>query len=298
VTAPAPSGSTIGIVGHSYSGSTVLSLMLGGAHEVFATCELEELRRRPPVARCRLCREACSFWTPDFVQQCAATDRLHEIILDRAMTRLGKRILVSADKNPRIYHRAMQRGDRIDGFLLLFKRPEGHAFSFMTHERCDLAAALDEYAVICTRSLELLAQSDRPHLVVDYDDLARSPVATLTRICAFFGITFAADMIEYWRHPRRFHTLSGNSGAYAQFFEPPRAAAELEQAYWKEEYSPAHGRWLLTHLHEIALDEKWREGLSGAQQEEIHRHRGSQETFERLLALKIWPTSTAEGGTL
>ena len=133
--------------------------------------------------------------------------------------------------------------------------------------------------------------------MVDYDDMARSPAATLTRICAFFGISFAAEMVEYWRHPRRFHTLSGNSGAYAQFFAPPRAAAELEQDYWKDSYSPAHGRWLLTHHHEIALDEKWRDGLSGAQQEEIYRHRGSQETFQRLLALKTGLTSMTDVAT-
>ena len=86
-------------------------------------------------------------------------------------------------------------------------------------------------------------------------------------------------------------------GRGQQFFDQPRVTAELEQAYWKKSYSAAHGRWLLAHHHEIALDEKWRDGLSGEQREMILRHDGSQEAFQRLLALKVSPAGAEEAVT-
>jgi hypothetical protein len=244
-----------------------------------------DITRNPDSCRCRQCgKEACPFWTPSFLESCRARpDGMHDLIRRRAAELFQASTVVYSDKNPLSYRKTLETGNRIDRFVVLFKRPEAAVFSLMTHDHCSLETALASYASRYEACFRLLADFRTPHAVVFYDDFAARPAETVAALCERLEIPFAPGMLDYAANRARFHSLGGNSGAYANLRTTEQLNADLKWDYWQRVYSPAHVDWIRKNHRTIALDEKWKTELSEKDRATVHKNGPAMRMFERLL---------------
>lgn len=245
-----------GIVGNPYSGSTLLSFVLGGAPGVFITLETTHILKNPDSCRCRQCgRGECPFWTDAFLARLRESpEDIHELVRERAARLLGASAVVFSDKDPAVYRSSLDRGRRLDGLVLLFKRPEAFVLSAVTHTSWTVEGALDRYVARQQRALGLFRDFAGPSPVVFYDDLAGRAERTVWLICRELGLPFDPGMLDFGGNRERFHTLGGNAGTYAHL--------------------KGHGR--------IVPDERWKTGLSAEMRAQIDRHGPARAMFRSL----------------
>ena len=87
---PSPPVSSIGIMSTAYSGTTLVSIVLGRARGVLFTSEVFQLRAKgTKTIGCKACGPSCSFWTPQFLELCRESSQRYDRIVDRARTLLG-----------------------------------------------------------------------------------------------------------------------------------------------------------------------------------------------------------------
>src|ERR1700751_3026531 len=100
----------IGILGTSFSGSTLLNLMLGAHPSIYAGGELSALilnRGDPAIASCTACGVACRYWT-----ETRRSEGTKANLYTTVQQIFGKRIIVDSSKS-------------IDGFKEVLASP-GH----------------------------------------------------------------------------------------------------------------------------------------------------------------------------
>ena len=129
-----------GIGATAFSGTTLLSFMLGAHRRIFATSEAYQLfqRYRAIVGKsrtletCSVHQKDCDFWTKDFSERCEQGDisDLYRRIEDYS----GETSHVVHSFIPEAYQELLREKTPFNGFIVLFKRPISFHSSRKQHE--------------------------------------------------------------------------------------------------------------------------------------------------------------------
>jgi len=275
-----------GILGTSYSGSTLLSFILGGHDRIFATSETTTLKRDGYHTECTMCRFrniSCPFWTPDLIDLCLTDmERRYATIEQAALSRLGKDIVIFSDKAPVIY-KPLLEASSIDRFIVLFKRPEAFYYSYKKHRMLNNKYdTFEEILMTYIRHYErdlALVDNGFPSFFLAYEDLVNDPLFWTYQVCEFLGVRFHNHMLAYWDSD--LHPLTGNLGPYMNAL-----GAESFVGVHKA-FDRSHVRWHTENRQSIVPDERWKKELDNYTIHAIRNHKGVQSIFAELVSRRI-----------
>jgi len=232
------------IVGAGYSGSTLLSMVLGGHPRLCAVGELRELDAfvsRDSLCGCGARSSRCAFWNgvrarlpqPDFALHAGGS---RDEFLSRGTTLLravraeaGERTVIDASKWPAWAEGQKARGVRAV-VLHLVRHPDGVVWSHV-RRGADLSEACRLWVNRNTEARRLATEAPGPSLTVRYEDFAAAPEATVASICAALGLEAAPGMLDF--RARAHHLISGNP---MRFSGSSRIEADES---WKERLPPS-----------------------------------------------------------
>ena len=217
-----------GIAGCGFSGSTLLSLMLGAHSKIFGTGEAHgairayrQLLTQQNVSNyCAMHHDACEFWTPEFRVRCDAADL---DVLYEHITRHdpGKEVVVHCFKQIVVYAEMLRRSYHMHGLIVLFKRPVAYYSSAKVHIGLSVTEACEEYAQRYSHALKLCSEHRIPVFPLFYDDLANRTENCLRSLCEWLGLEYEPGMIEPWSISERMHLVGGNTGAFMNMWDEP-----------------------------------------------------------------------------
>ncbi len=283
-----------GITRAAFSGSTLLSFMLGAHHQVFATGEAWRLFRRyrhllikdRTLDGCSVHHENCDFWTKDFSEQCE-----HAGVLDlyERIVGFSEEISVVVHSfNVKVYEELLRERTPLDGLIVLFKRPVSFYSSRKQHVGGTVEQAAASY-VSAYRATQNLSKIHRlPVATVFYEDLAAKPQETLQGLCAWMGLTYEPVMTTPWEATDRLHTIGGNVGAYMHLWKDDFREQTLDRSYWDRVFGERGTRWLHDSYRKIKLDDRWK-SLPPEEIREMEACTEAQEMFETLMAQRLLP---------
>ncbi len=215
----------------SHSGSTLLDLMLNAHPAMISVGELKQLGRFARLekkGRRRRCTCGapsvydCEFWKEVGALTEASGRHLRElnvehyadkesfdrdnVILFRSIAEAsGKEYVVDSSKHPSRLMLLLQN-PQIDIFpVFLLRNPKGQIHSAQKTPT-PLSKLISSY--VRTNREIYGAVRDRPHAVVRYEDLVRSPEATLSGLMQALGLSFDPRQLD-WATPIR-HNVGGN----------------------------------------------------------------------------------------
>ena len=199
----------INVCGASFSGTTMLDLMLGNSDDAASCGEVGSWfrpKRHDRVAiRCYCGADPCPRWEP-FGD--VPRGRFHREAFDRWGVRYlsdsTKTLSWILDSNRWGY----TQGIRVAN-VLIWKQPEAHAYSHWKR-RTPLPDARRRFVRYHTRFLGLGIQ----FVAVNYERLVRSPGPVLAEICRAVGMPYSPGREEFWK--RRHHNLFGSVGTANQ----------------------------------------------------------------------------------
>jgi hypothetical protein len=284
---PRPPVSSIGIMSTPYSGTTLVSIVLGRARGVLFTSEVFQLRNKGKrTVGCKACGPSCSFWSLEFLDLCRESSQCYDRIVDRARTLLGSTHVIFKEGGWNAYDTHLREGNRFDRFILLMKCPQAYAYSCSVHQDLPVTASLEKYSREYRGALDFVARTRIPTTVVHFDAFAEEPASQTQRICDHLGIPYTPELLDLgwkdWMHP----LAAGNAGAFSHL--RPREEFELgveKDPFWQRVYKERHIAWIRQHHGTISPDRKWEEGLSAAQKAEVERHDGAMSVFDTLRGL-------------
>lgn len=215
----------------SHSGSTLLDLMLNAHPEMISVGELKQLGRFARLekkGRRRRCTCGapsvydCEFWkevgalteatgrhlkdlnVEDYADR-DNFDRDNVVLFKAIADASGKDYIVDSSKHPTRLMLLLQNPE-IDVFpVFLLRNPKGQIHSAQKNPT-PLSKLISSY-VRTNREIHG-AVKDRPHAVVRYEELVRSPEATLSDLMRAMGLAFDARQLD-WASPVR-HNVGGN----------------------------------------------------------------------------------------
>ena len=231
------------IVGAGYSGSTLLSMLLGASADAVAVGELRAFDRFIAESNpCSCGRRAhdCSFWRPlcDEIGSTApllyaASDR--RSFLDRGADlfrmvarRAGRRVAIDSSKWPQWAEGMIARD--VDALIVhLIRHPAATVHSHRSRGT-SLAQAI---AIWRRRASEGRALADRCQraTLVRYEDMVAEPEPTLRRLCQAAGIGFSPMMLVA-PYGDGHHLIAGNPMRFAP--QPVHPASQS----WQTELRP------------------------------------------------------------
>jgi hypothetical protein len=289
-----------GIARASFSGSTLLSFMLGVNDQVFATGEAWRMfrRYRRVVAAdreldcCSIHTENCDFWTPDFIEQCDNSGILD--LYQRIAGYSEETSVVVHSFDAKIYEELLRERTPLDGLIVLFKRPVSFYSSHKQHEGGTVASAAAVYASVYRTIQDITERHRVPAATVFYEDLATKPEQTVQALCDWMGLTYEPLMISPWDAADRLHTIGGNVGAYMHLWDDASREKVLELPWWGEAYGERGTRWLRDNFRRIELDDRWK-SLPPEEIREMEACTEAQETFDMLIARRLVPNPDRGG---
>ena len=199
----------INVCGPSFSGTTLLDLMLGNADDAFSCGEVANWFRPTRAHHKRLdcpCgANPCPTWARF---QNTPQEQFHRDVFSR----LDVGFVVDSSKRlPWIFdtHRwACQQGFRVVN-LLVWKTPLSHGFSHWKRGQ-DVQDARYRYMRYYTRFLALRL----PFVAVNFNRLVEVPAEQLAEVCRVSGATYFRGRERFWQ--RQHHQLFGNEGTRQQ----------------------------------------------------------------------------------
>ena len=281
-----------GIVGCSFSGTTLLSLLLGAHSRVFSTGEAHQafqayrcLVPDPNGYRhCAMHHVSCKFWTESFLEECDKGDL--DLLYNRVREEhAGTDVVLHCFGTPKVYTEMLQRSNRLDGLIILFKRPVAYYSSAKTHLDRSLEDACNDYVHRYTQTLEICSELHIPSFTLFYDDMATKLTSRLESLCDWMGLDYEPTMRIPWAVADQFHSVGGNTGVYTHMWDDSTRNWVLRSDYWKETYSPDHSEWVEKNYQTVTLDEKWR-SLPSVEVDQVNDHIPSQDLFKWLLQLR------------
>ncbi|MGF1521085.1 MAG: sulfotransferase [Leptolyngbyaceae cyanobacterium] len=289
-------GKVVFILGIGRSGSTMLDLMLGSHSQGFSLGEISKLpqlyRRKPtPAAFC----PDSSFWPAHFsdadakqLAQGFSGRRLHPAIplkLERGfreligqdeifrpytllMERIQKSLLIDSSKYPNWVTRQLEAREFRQGPLK----------SYVIHAVRDGRAVLNSYLraypemtaeSISKRWLSNLEACEQLYdtlptdrrLQVQYEALATAPTDVMRKVCAFLGVPFEPEMLEYWQHDH--HYIAGSRSARALI-------ARYRNQPVPSNTQEVHGEYYNKMDLKIKLDQRWQNELDAEKLETFY----------------------------
>jgi len=316
-----------GIAQTAFSGSTLLSFMLGAHDQVFATGEAYRLfrRYRPSFRKNRLrslmvsahdqVLEAGEAWSlfrryrrwliKDMALHGCSVHRencdfwtanffercQHSRILDlyERIEGYSEEISVVVHKfNVRAYEELMRERTPLDGLIVLFKRPVSYYSSHKQHVGGTVEqAAANFVSAYC--AIQNFSKTHRlPAATVFYEDLATKPRETLEALCAWMGLTYEPVMTTPWEAADRLHTIGGNVGTYMNLWDDAFREQTLDRSYWDRVHGERGRRWLHDSYRKIKLDDRWK-SLPPEEIREMEACTEAQEMFETLMDQRLLP---------
>lgn len=229
---PAITARHIAISGVSYSGSTLLALMLGdldGAANIGESHWLTETKKRDgrafdeltheEIVHCATCgKNGCDVLDREF-RNALCADPIHWY--QKIAERLGCKTLISADKN---YTKLLEKDPNLDlDALVVFKSPMQAWYSNwrkiqdpslgMNPVR-DIAAYLDKWANDYERFLDNFENCGEK-VFLQFDAFCEEPEEHFERLCAVLGLKMDARVL-YGVGVSDQHRFGGNKGVAAQ----------------------------------------------------------------------------------
>ena len=230
----------VAILGVSYCGSTLLSLVLGALPGVANIGESHWLlepragKRREShnltadgFEQCVFCGANCVILTDDLRDQLARQPAAFYGILAEA---LSTDILVSADKN---YPHFIRRDPGLhNDAIVLFRDPLKNWQSQARRSGNSPEARLryfENWAMDYVNFLDNYPNAGRK-VVLDFDEFLANPVSMLQQLCGAIDLSFTAEAVEYWNFPQ--HCVGGNVSVRARIakhdLEALQAAPKLD----------------------------------------------------------------------
>ena len=283
-----------GIARAAFSGSTLLSFMLGAHHQVFATGEAWRLFRRyrrlsmegRTLDCCSVHHENCDFWTQDFSEQCEHTGILD--LYERIVGFSEEISVIVHSFDVKIYEELLRERTPLDGLIVLFKRPVSFYSSHKQHEGGTVEQAAANYVSNYCAIQDISRRHRLPAVTVFYEDLAAKPQETLQGLCSWMGLTYEPVMTAPWDATDQLHTIGGNVGAYMHLWDDAFREQMLNKPYWDEVYGERGRRWLHDNYRKIRLDDRWK-SLPPEEIRDMEACTEAQEMFETLMAQRLVP---------
>ncbi len=289
-------------MGSGHCGSTLLDLILGSHSDAFSLGEIHRIGNsidaQGDEARiCGVCPGHCEFWNDRASMPWLRAFYSHQNIARSLVRRAGhyafnpyrhlmkwsgKSILIDSSKAAGWIKAQLSPRYRWTGIepLLIYLHRDGRAVA-NAYLRKYPERGFDQITRSWARGAQHMEQyfstfPEAKRMRVSYEALASHPAATVSAICAHFGIEFEPEMLRYWAHDH--HHVFGNGGTrnliyrYREQFSP--VTAELEQRIQSAKQHYPHEYYDQVDIA-IRLDERWRNELTPDQLESFDTIAGS-----------------------
>ncbi len=199
--------------GSSYSGSTILDMMLSNSPKGFSLGEIHALFRpyRPhhftPMCGCN--NNECNIWSD---VKSAGEDKLYSAVFKK-FPKVD--YLIDSSKNPLWIKEQSERlkKQNIDvQHVLIWKSPEYFAHSMLKRGKTKWKKAWINY-------YQLYLHHIRNFHSIPYESLVESPSNRIKEVCNYCGIEYQPEMEAFWG--KQHHTLFGNKSAKIHLTNTP-----------------------------------------------------------------------------
>jgi hypothetical protein len=269
---------TIGVLGLSYCGSTVLNYVLDTHPDIYGGSELYRLFANDKLPQCAICGRQCRYWT------CNALDSVRDggrgAFYANIASLMGARVICDSSKQPGHFIKIMRHDlETSFVFILLTKHPIRHVASFIANDylkqrnRFTLPEIMNLQQLEQERSVEVAREytakilafarqmEDRIPLFeargtvlrMQYEEIIATLQGTLDPLLHLVGLEYVDAMSDFSRHEH--HPIGGNMGPHLQ--TTGRQGAKL--AYGR--MSESRERFY-TQSQSLVIDNKYREILS------------------------------------
>lgn len=203
----------IGIVGRSYTGSTLLGRLLATVPEVASVGEANFIVNRKSTCVCGPCAVSsrnCPVITKELLKDTSITEKN----LYRALSNhFGKNKIIVSDLYREIYERTLVE-DRMAA-IVLYKHPIGFVASDLRRKPrtvIEARATLDSFNKVYMDIDEWCKEHTHDHCFVNYEDIVKHPLQMVKNLMARFGIKinilyFDLSIVDYHYINGSLHTL-------------------------------------------------------------------------------------------
>jgi hypothetical protein len=174
------------------SGSTLLRMILNSHSELYAPHELHLSQLKANLGNSYVTEAMREL---GFTEQ-ELTNLLWDRVLDAALARSGKRILIEKTPHHTFMWSRIARCWPDARFLYLLRHPAAICDSWgrarPAYTRDELFARVQKYTVAVQEARRTL-----PGHTVRYEDLVADPAGEVRKVCDFLGVGFEPEMLEY-----------------------------------------------------------------------------------------------------
>ena len=289
------SGQAIGILGLSYSGSTVINYLFDTHTQIYGGSELIRLVSGKHDPYCAVCGKSCHYWTPENLKRTYLDGRGR--LYANTASIFEKPIICDSSKQIKHFIQIMEEDHETTfSFIALSKHPIRHIASFVTNDLFrDLKLHTAEQIAVfqsahpnqllqfatatAERLLEFYDRLDQlkasalrrcPVISLQYESVIADPAEALQPLLAQLGLSYQAQMANF--SAMEHHPIGGNMGPHAQ--TAARHAAGIPWGavaeYRKQFYDASR---------DLTLDNKYQQTFSHDQIRQIEQ----LETVQRLV---------------
>lgn len=240
-------GNVVGILSASYSGSTVLTMLLGSLPKSIALGETHWVaENRPGNLECQKCGGNCTIWTPELLKKLADTCDWWQTI---RTSLIQYDWLISSDKIPDLY-RELGHPDKI---IVLWKDPRSWFWSARRHEGLSVDQAIVSWCVLYEDVFRYI-EKKADVTYVDWDQFSIDPEENLKELQLAIGYR---DIAPWPAAYGPAHMIGGNreargdgrSADYTKFF-----GQEIRRDdRWQWELSKDENEYIAKHPRVVAV---------------------------------------------
>ncbi|MHC4298896.1 MAG: hypothetical protein ACYS7Y_16585 [Planctomycetota bacterium] len=230
----------IGICGHDFCGSTLLSRLFAAIPSVASGGELRWLIDDPDNrGTCCVCGDQCPVFTPS-MKQWLTQENLYESVA----AAMGKDILVSSDKGWFQYKRFVKKGTMRG--IVLFRSLEGVASSDKKHQtvwpitnRSTVEASLVHWVKVYRKLFRWVNRYCKDSVFLSYESLVKDHQGVMTKLCDRLGIPLEG---EFPAGPlvTDYHNVLGNPSAH-------KSSKVTMDRSWKNRLTDSEVHFLRNH---------------------------------------------------
>lgn len=249
-------GMHVAILSASYSGSTIINLVLGGLPDCYGIGESHWISD-VPLDRffCNTCSGDCRILSRSVRERmCSSKASWYDLALKAS----GCSVLISSEKDPNYY---IQRQNP-DKALILWKDPRAWLFSAEKNDNNPPEVSLASWANLYKRIINYVRENGMDAKILKLETFSSKPDSYLPLICEWIGVEYKASALETRQGQ---HYVGGNS---------------MAQGIGRDE---SHKK---TFGNSIRPDYRWEQGLSDELKELAANHSGVNDVAGSLAALE------------
>jgi len=271
-----------GILGISYCGSTLLSSILGQSPRTFSCGETHWILDKRDTFHCTVHPKKCDFWTKELLEELNIKNYYNRVV-EEAYSRYKCTSVIFSDKNSCFYLPAIENGAIITKFILLFRKPEAFATSWLkkpANKNKSLNTALMLYRDGYNKNLELAKGFNVPLVKVFYDDFVNNPAQFIRILCKKLYIQYTPKMLDYWNITEKTHNIGGNAMMWLNVGREEK----FDQMYQQSQKTDLE--WYKTNKKKIIPDNRWEEWLT-KEQKNVILNSDAQKVFEGMMENRL-----------